>query len=153
MPKNFKSKSVQETIGFGKKIGRNLRKGDVIALCGELGSGKTVLTKGIAEGLGVKSSKYVNSPSFVILKEHNGRLPLYHFDIYRLDDISEFSTIDYAGYFYGKGVSVIEWADKIIGVLPKDFLRIDLAMEKEDRRKISLSPHGSRYKKLAEKLC
>ena len=94
------TKSEQETINFGKRLGSILRGSDVIALCGELGSGKTVLVKGIAEGLGVKSSRCVNSPSYVILKEYKGRLPLYHFDVYRLNDISEFATIDYTGYFY-----------------------------------------------------
>lgn len=152
MSRKFVSKSVKETINFGKRLGRILRKGDVVALCGELGSGKTILTKGIAEGLGVRSSKYVNSPTFVILKEHKGRIPLYHFDIYRLNNISEFSTVDYTAYFYGKGASVIEWADKIIELLPKDFLRIDMSVKKENERRISVSPHGRRYKKLMDKL-
>ena len=153
MAKNFVSKSEAETINFGKKLGRVLRKGHIIALCGELGSGKTVLTKGIARGLGVKSDKYVNSPSFVILKEHKGRLPLYHFDAYRLKNISEFSTVDYTKYFYGEGVCVIEWADKINRILPENFLKIKISAKKENERKISLLPHGKRYRDLAEKLC
>ena len=148
----FISKSVEETIDFGKSLGRLLRGGDVVALLGELGSGKTVLTKGIASGLGVKSSKYVNSPSFVILKEYNGKLPLYHFDIYRLNEASEFSTVGYTEYFYGKGVSVIEWADKIIEMLPKEFLKIKISMKKENERKISFSAYGKRYKKITERL-
>ena len=152
MAKSFVSKSERETVRFGKRLGKVLRRGDIIALCGELGSGKTVLTKGIAQGLGVKSNKCVNSPSFVILKEHKGRLPLYHFDIYRLNDISEFLTVDYAEYFYGRGVSVIEWADKIIEILPKEFLRIDLSVKKDNERKINILPHGERYKKLLVKL-
>ena len=152
MIKNFTSKSVAETVNFGKKLGRNLRGSDVIALCGELGSGKTVLTKGIALGLGVRAARDVNSPSYVILKEHKGRLPLYHFDIYRLNNVSQFSTVGYSEYFYGKGVSVIEWADKIIEVLPGDFLRIDLSVKGKNKRKISVSPRGRRYKDLAKKL-
>ena len=147
--KNFISKSMSETLRFGEKLGKALRRGDIIALCGELGSGKTVLTKGIAKGLGVRSSSQVNSPSFVIIKEYKGRLPLYHFDVYRLDDVSGFATIDYPGYFYGEGVSVIEWADKIISILPKDFLRIDMSVANRDERMISLLPRGGRYKKLA----
>lgn len=153
MAKHFTSQSVAETMNFGKKLGRVLRGGETIALCGQLGSGKTVLAKGIAEALGVKSSKYVNSPSFVILKEYKGRLPLYHFDIYRLNDISEFSTVDYTGYFYGKGVSVVEWADKIIELLPKEFLKIEMSVKGEKMRKISIVPHGKRYKKLLERVC
>lgn len=151
--KKIISRSERETVRFGERLGRALRAGDIIALCGELGSGKTVLTKGIAEGLGVKSSKYVNSPSFVILKEHKGRLPLYHFDIYRLGGISEFLTVGYAEYFYGRGVSVIEWADKIIEILPKEFLRVDLSVKTENERRISILPHGERYKKLSVELC
>jgi tRNA threonylcarbamoyladenosine biosynthesis protein TsaE len=152
MAKHFISKSEAETINLGKRLGATLHRGDIIALCGELGSGKTVLVKGIAKGLGIKSNKYVNSPSFVILKEYKGRLPLYHFDIYRLDDMSEFSTIGYTDYFYGGGISVIEWADKISGVLPRGFLRIDISITEEKTRKINIKPHGIRYEKLAEKL-
>lgn len=150
--KKFISKSKAETINFGKRLGRILRRGEIIALCGELGSGKTIVVKGIAEGLGVKSNKYVNSPSFVILKVYKGRLPLYHFDIYRLNNISEFLTVDYTEYFYGKGVSVIEWADKIIELLPKEFLRIDISIKGENERKINIAPYGRQYKRLAEKL-
>jgi tRNA threonylcarbamoyladenosine biosynthesis protein TsaE len=150
--KTFVSKSATETLRFGRRLGRTLRGGDIIALCGELGSGKTVLAKGIAGGLGVRSSNQVNSPSFVIIKEYKGRLPLYHFDVYRLDDVSGFVTIDYPGYFYGKGISVIEWGDKIISILPKDFLRIDMSVRGRNERGISLSPYGRRYKKLAEGL-
>lgn len=146
------SKSAQETINFGKRLGSILRRGDVVALCGELGSGKTVLVKGIAEGLGIRSDRYVNSPSFVILKEYKGRLPLYHFDVYRLNNISEFSTVDYTEYFYGKGVSVIEWADKVIELLPKEFLKIEMAVAGENERKIHILPYGERYKRLSEKL-
>lgn len=150
--KEIISRSVIDTKNFGKRLGRILRRGDIIALCGGLGSGKTVLVKGIAKGLGVKSHKYVNSPSFVILKEYKGRLPLFHFDIYRLDKLSEFSTVGYAEYFYGQGVSVIEWADKIIDILPKEFLRIDLSIQGENERKILIAPYGERYKILSEKL-
>ena len=151
--KKFVSKSVKETINFGKRLGRILHPGDIVALCGELGSGKTILTKGIAEGLGVKSSRYVNSPTFVILKEYKGRMPLYHFDIYRLNDVSEFSTVGYSEYFYGKGTSVIEWADKIIDILPKDFLKIEMSVKTENERRISITPYGRRYEEIRELLC
>ncbi|MEA3305983.1 MAG: tRNA (adenosine(37)-N6)-threonylcarbamoyltransferase complex ATPase subunit type 1 TsaE [Candidatus Omnitrophota bacterium] len=148
MVKKFISKSVTETMDFGKRLGRLLRIGDMVALNGELGSGKTVLTKGIAAGLGVKRINSVNSPSFVILKEHKGRIPLYHFDIYRLKDISEFSTVGWSEYFYEKGVSVIEWANKIKEALPKDILRIDMMINGKDERRFCIRAYGSRYKKL-----
>ncbi len=151
--KTVVSNSEKETRELGKRLGRVLQRGDIIALCGEMGSGKTVLTKGIAEGLGVKRAEYVNSPSFVILKEYKGRLPLYHFDIYRLDSPSAFLTVDYTRYFYGDGVSVVEWADKITGLLPKEFLRIDLSVKEKNVRNIRIYPRGRRYKNLLERIC
>ena len=151
MVKKFISKSVTETVSFGKKLGRLLRGNDIVALNGELGSGKTVLTKGIAAGLGVKRVNSVNSPSFVILKEHKGRIPLYHFDIYRLKDISEFSTVGCSEYFYEKGVSVIEWADKIEEALPKNILRIDITISGRDERRFCVTAYGGRYKRLLER--
>jgi tRNA threonylcarbamoyladenosine biosynthesis protein TsaE len=153
MLKKFVSKSEADTIKFGNNLGKVLRGGEILALCGELGSGKTSLVKGIAKGLGVKSNRHVNSPSFVILKEYEGRVPLYHFDIYRLDEAADFLTVDYAEYFYDKGVSVIEWADKIIDLLPKEFLRIDITMkENKNERAIKIAPHGKRYMELLKKL-
>ena len=107
------SKSVEDTIALGKALGKKLKVGSVVALVGDLGSGKTVFTKGIAQGLGVKNARYVNSPTFVIIKEYKGRVPLYHFDLYRLDHHSSFDEMNYEEYFYGPGVTVIEWADKI----------------------------------------
>src|SRR3989338_2386055 len=152
MTKNFISKSRQDTIDFGKRLGKNLKSGDVIALSGQLGSGKTVLTKGIAEGLGVKQSNYVNSQSFVILKEYKGRIPLYHFDVYRLEDICHFSTVGYGEYFYGKGVSVIEWADNVKEALPKEYLLIDIEISDKNERAITLKPYGKPYEILLEKI-
>jgi tRNA threonylcarbamoyladenosine biosynthesis protein TsaE len=153
MKKTFISKERQDTIDFGKRLGKNLKGGDVIALSGELGSGKTVLTKGIAEGLNVKQSTYVNSPSFVILKEYKGRIPLYHLDVYRLKDICEFSTVGYGEYFYNKGVSVIEWADKVKDALPKEYLGIDIKISDKNERRFEVKTYGKRYKELLGKLC
>ena len=146
------TKSEVDTRSLGKRLGRVMCKGDIVALCGELGSGKTVLTKGIAEGLDVKGAGYVNSPSFIILKEYKGRLPLYHFDIYRLDEASDFLTVDYAGFFYGDGVTVIEWADRIERLLPEEFLKIEMTVIGECERKIDIRPQGKRYKKMIGRL-
>lgn len=153
MSKHFISHSKAETVGFGRKLGKILRSGDVVALCGQLGSGKTVLTKGIAEGMGVVRSSCVNSPSFVILKEYKGRMPLYHFDVYKLNDICEFSTVGYGEYFYGNGVSVIEWADKIREALPKEHLLISIDIAGENERRLNIKTHGRRYEKLLRKSC
>jgi len=132
------SNSVDETIAIGEKLAKRLRKGDCVALVGNLGSGKTVLTKGIAKGLGVANAKYVNSPTFVIIKEYKGKLPLYHFDLYRLNGSSLIDTENFEEYFYGDGVTVIEWADKIRRLLPRKFIEIRLKVIGEDKRKINI---------------
>ncbi|MDR0852703.1 MAG: tRNA (adenosine(37)-N6)-threonylcarbamoyltransferase complex ATPase subunit type 1 TsaE [Clostridiales Family XIII bacterium] len=115
-----------EMNAYGRKLGRSLVPGTVIALVGDLGAGKTTLSKAIAEGLGV--TECVTSPTFTILCEYRtGRLPLFHFDVYRLDDPEEMENIGYEDYFYGNGVTIVEWADKIEELLPKDaiVIRID----------------------------
>jgi tRNA threonylcarbamoyladenosine biosynthesis protein TsaE len=132
------SKSIQETIGVGAKLGKSLRAGDVVALIGDLGAGKTVLTKGIAQGLGVKNVRYVNSPTFVIIKEYKGKLPLYHFDLYRLNKSSVIDVENFEEYFYGDGVTVVEWADKIRKLLPKRHVEVRLSVAGEGRRKIEI---------------
>jgi tRNA threonylcarbamoyladenosine biosynthesis protein TsaE len=149
---SFISKNRAETIKFGRKLGRLLKKGDVVALCGQLGSGKTVLVKGMASGLGVKEANCVNSPTFVILKEYKGRIPLYHFDVYRLNNICEFSTVGYGEYFYGNGVSVIEWADKVKEILPKEHLLINIDITGKNERKFVMKAHGKQYMKVLENL-
>ena len=132
------SKSVKETLCIGEKLAKRFKKGDFIALVGDLGAGKTVLTKGIAKGLGVKNARYVNSPTFVIIKEYKGRLPLYHFDLYRLDHPGMLDAENFEEYFYGDGVTVVEWADKIKGLLPKKRWEICMSVAGEDRRKIDI---------------
>lgn len=132
------SKSVKETISLGKKLASKLKKGSVVALVGDLGSGKTVFTKGIAEGLGVKNARYVNSPTFVIIKEYKGQLPLYHFDLYRLDYRTSLDEMNCEEYFYGDGVTVIEWADKMRKLLPKKYIEVRFSIAGEYSRKIEI---------------
>jgi len=132
------SHSVEETIEIGARLAKKLKRGDVVALVGDLGSGKTVLTKGIARGLGVKNERYVNSPTFVIIKEYKGRLPLYHFDLYRLNRSNVLDLEAYDEYFYGDGVSVIEWADKIRRSLPAKRIEVKLSVASEGKRRIEI---------------
>ena len=132
------SKSVEETIGIGESFAKCLKKGDCVALIGDLGAGKTVFTKGVAKGLGVKNARYVNSPTFVIIKEYEGKFPLYHFDLYRLDSHSGFDDMNYEEYFYGDGVTVIEWADKIKELLPDSYWEVSLRVIDEKRRDIRI---------------
>lgn len=115
----FESNSAEDTFAFGQKLGREAVPGEIICLDGDLGVGKTVFTQGFAAGLGIDD--YVNSPTFNIVKEYEGgRLPLYHFDVYRIGDPSEMEEIGYEDYFYGQGVSIIEWPGQIEALLPKE---------------------------------
>lgn len=108
-----------ETKKFATDVAQTLKKGDVIALVGDLGTGKTTLSKYIAEALGITET--ITSPTFTIVKEyHSGRLPLYHFDVYRVDDIEEMYRIGYEEYFYGEGVCIVEWADIVEEIIPED---------------------------------
>jgi len=138
------SNSVDETMKIGEKLAKSLKSGDIVALVGDLGSGKTVLTKGIAKGLGVKNAHYVNSPTFVIIKEYRGKMPLYHFDLYRLDKRSSLDEMSYDEYFYGSGVTVVEWADKIRELLPKKYWEVRLSVVGESERKIVIARKGNR---------
>lgn len=135
--KEFITKSAEETIFFGRKIGASLLPNDVIALTGNLGAGKTTLIQGIAEGLGVKD--YVTSPTFIIINEYQGRLPLYHFDLYRLAGISETEDLGVEEYFNREGVCVIEWAEKLSGTLPKNTETIEIKVLSENERELCLS--------------
>jgi tRNA threonylcarbamoyladenosine biosynthesis protein TsaE len=132
------SKSVEETIKIGERLAKKLKRGSCVALIGDLGSGKTVLTKGIAKGLGVKNARYVNSPTFVIIKEYKGKLPLYHLDLYRLNHSSVIDAEDFEEHFYGDGVSVVEWADKIRKLLPPKYIEVRLKVLGENRRRIDI---------------
>ncbi|MBI4335954.1 MAG: tRNA (adenosine(37)-N6)-threonylcarbamoyltransferase complex ATPase subunit type 1 TsaE [Candidatus Omnitrophica bacterium] len=125
--KTYVTRCREGTIELGARLAKGFKGGDVIALTGELGSGKTTLTKGIAKGLGVKAYRYVNSPSFVIIKEYQGKAPLYHFDVFRVDSLSEVDALGFEEYFYGNGVCVVEWADKIRNLLPNK--RIEIKIE------------------------
>jgi len=144
------SHSPKETLKLGKSIARFLNSGDIICLIGELGSGKTVLTKGIAQGLGIDKSK-VTSSSFILIREHlNGRLPLYHFDLYRLDEIKSISLLGIEEYIYGDGVTIIEWAQRLKSLIPKECLMIKLLYLPGSKRKIKFSSKGVGYKKIAK---
>jgi tRNA threonylcarbamoyladenosine biosynthesis protein TsaE len=150
--KIVETKSATETIELGKRLGKLLQAGDAVALTGNLGSGKTTLTQGLARGLGVKRKDYVTSPSFTLIKEHKGRIPIYHIDLYRIDNIKEIFNLGYEEYFYGEGVAIIEWADKIKKLLPREVLIINLEIIGENRRKIELVPKGKHYRDIVDKL-
>jgi len=136
--KEIISNNEKDTVKLGEHLAKGAKPGDFFALYGDLGSGKTVLTKGIAKGLGVKDPTHVNSPSFVLIKEYKGRLPLYHFDVYRLESGDILDTVAYEEYFYGKGVTVCEWADKIKGILPERRTDIKLFHMSAKKRRVQI---------------
>lgn len=148
----FKSVSVEETIRFGKKLGMLLAPGDVIALVGELGAGKTTLVKGIVQGLGITDKRIVKSPTFALVQKYEGRIPIYHFDAYRLEDAQEMLDIGSDEMIYGNGVAIVEWADKVSGCLPKEYLKITLTAVSENERNIEICGYGSRYGKMINSL-
>ena len=122
----------EETFALGKKIGEAIRPGTIISLVGDLGVGKTVFTQGVAKGLGIHEP--VNSPTFTIMQVYeNGRLPFYHFDVYRIGDIEEMDEIGYEDYFYGEGVCLVEWANLIEELLPEGVCQVKI--EKDLDRK------------------
>ncbi|MFK9094382.1 tRNA (adenosine(37)-N6)-threonylcarbamoyltransferase complex ATPase subunit type 1 TsaE [Bacillus salipaludis] len=138
----------EETSQFAAKLAHFLQPGDVIALEGDLGAGKTTFTKGLAKGLEIKRN--VNSPTFTIIKEYKGKLPLYHMDVYRVADA--FEDLGFDEYFEGDGVTVVEWAHLIEEQLPAERLTIYLYHEGQEQRKIALIPKGNRYEQLCKEI-
>ena len=135
------SNSPQETIEFGRRLGSRLKGGEVIALCGPLGSGKTHLIKGIAAGAGAENSgRRVNSPTFVIVNEYTGRFDIYHIDAYRLNSVSDFEMIGFDDFCRPDSVVLIEWADKIESALETiDYIRLELSHSGRTKRKIHIA--------------
>jgi tRNA threonylcarbamoyladenosine biosynthesis protein TsaE len=133
MNERFETYNPAETEAFGEKMGREAKAGQVYCLSGDLGVGKTVFTKGFAKGLDI--TEHVTSPTFTIINEYEGRLPLYHFDVYRVYDEDELFELGYEEYFYGEGVCVVEWADLIEDLLPPEtkLIRIEHGENPEER--------------------
>jgi len=143
-----KTNSEQETMQLAKKLALLLKAGDVITLEGDLGAGKTTFTKGLAQGLGVKRT--VSSPTFTIIKEYRGELPLYHMDVYRLEHSDE--DIGFEEYFHGNGITVIEWAQFIEEFLPAELLNINITYENENVRLFKFIAKSIHYKSVLNEL-
>ncbi len=137
--KVYESYSEESTVDFAKALGKNARQGEIYCLIGDLGVGKTVFSKGFAIGMGI--DEHITSPTFTIVHEYEGRLPLYHFDVYRISDEYEMDEIGYEEYFYGEGVCLIEWANIIPDIIPEfaAYITIEKDLEKGfDYRKITI---------------
>lgn len=149
--KTLEIHSLGEMESFGYRLGCLLEGGEVITLNGDLGAGKTSLTKAIAKGLGI--DEHITSPTFTIVNEYEGRLKLYHFDVYRLESPEEMYDLGYEEYFYSDGVSVVEWAEIIYSVLPEEKLELYIHRgESDEERTVKLVSYGKKYEKLVEEL-
>lgn len=140
---DFISHGEQQTIRLGVRLAAFLQPGDVLALTGELGTGKTRWAQGVCQGLNVTDT--VNSPTYTLVNEYRGRLPIYHIDLYRLAETAEALTFGLDDYLYGDGVTLIEWAERAAGFLPENYLSVELYHLEETRRRVVLRPYGDRF--------
>jgi tRNA threonylcarbamoyladenosine biosynthesis protein TsaE len=145
------SRSVKDTLHTGKLIARHLRESDIVCLFGDLGSGKTVFAKGIAEGLGIEKDKVI-SPTFVLIRRYTGKKVLFHFDLYRLSASGDIAGLGYEEYFYDNGISVIEWPERLGFLMPEEYLRVQLDIRDRCARQISLRGYGLRYQQMIEEI-
>lgn len=145
------SHSVSDTLKIGKLIAVNLRAADIICLFGELGCGKTVLTKGIALGLGIPKNRII-SPTFVFIRQHRGKIPFFHFDLYRVKNPREIINLGYEEYFYDEAVTVVEWADRLGCLTPQEYLKIELFLKANQGRELVITAIGKHYQELLSKI-
>jgi tRNA threonylcarbamoyladenosine biosynthesis protein TsaE len=151
---NITTYSPEETIHLGYCIGKRLSQGHIVALTGHLGAGKTWLSRGIGDGLGIQKHNHIHSPAFDLIHEHPGKIPMYHMDFYRLDNFSREDELWIEEYIYSKeGVCVIEWADKFMMDLLHNYLKINLKMNSSDTiRQINFHAVGNEYESILEKI-
>ena len=149
MIKNIYLNNDQETREIGFKLGKLLKPGSIVCLIGDLGAGKTTMTQSLAEALEVDD--YITSPTFTIVNQYEGKMPLYHFDVYRIGCSEEMYDIGFEEYINGDGVCIIEWANIIEDILPDEYLKIELNY-KDMGREMTLIPYGEEYEKIVEEL-
>jgi tRNA threonylcarbamoyladenosine biosynthesis protein TsaE len=137
---------------FGRRLAALLFPGAVIALVGPLGAGKTHLVRAVAEGLGIRDGRAVNSPTFVLIQEYDARLPIYHFDAYRLRAVQDFADLGVHEYFSGDGVCFVEWADRVEACLPAEYLRVTISITGETSRRFMVEGRGEPYTRLVQAL-
>ena len=154
MPKKLVllSQSQGETKNIGSKLGALLKAGDVVLLNGELGAGKTTIAKAIAKGLGIKTDRYVVSPSYAIINEYSAKIKIYHFDLYRIDHPDEFFELGADEYFQSDGVCLVEWGEKFADAMPKDRLEVLLEHIGTTQRRITIKAFGKGYNKITADL-
>jgi len=146
------SKSPRATMGLGKSLGKLVQGGEIIGLVGELGTGKTCFVRGFAAGAGVGRKAWVRSPTFTLINEYQGRLPVYHIDLYRVGQRAEIETLGLREYLYSTGVSLIEWFEYLPEAEVDGYLEVGIAHAGGAKRQITLTAHGERYEQIVGKL-
>lgn len=146
----FKTNNAGETEKLGRLIGEALRGGEIIAMTGDLGAGKTTMTKSLAKGLDI--DEHITSPTFTIVNEYEGRLKLFHFDVYRIGDVEEMYDLGFEEYIYSGGVCIIEWSNLIEEILPEDTINIQILYLDDNKRQIKISGKGKKFDNLEKEL-
>jgi tRNA threonylcarbamoyladenosine biosynthesis protein TsaE len=142
---NKLTKSAEETRNWGKRLGKLLQGGDIVGLTGELGGGKTTFVRGVAEGLEVGSEAWIRSPTFTLVNEYDGRLPVYHIDLYRISSASELEELNLREYLYSDGVSLIEWFEHMPAAEVDEWLGVHFEHANENEREMTFTAYGERY--------
>jgi tRNA threonylcarbamoyladenosine biosynthesis protein TsaE len=146
------TRSPRQTMNWGSRLGRLLKGGEIIALIGELGSGKTCFVRGVTQGLEVGKEAWIRSPTFTLINEYHGRLPVYHIDLYRVESRAQLEGLNLREYLYADGVSLIEWFEHLPADEVDEFLEVRVAYVDGNRRQLTFSPHGRRYEEIVEGL-
>jgi tRNA threonylcarbamoyladenosine biosynthesis protein TsaE len=144
--------SPRQTMNWGAKLGKLLQGGEIIALIGELGTGKTGFVRGVTQGLEVGSTAWIRSPTFTLINEYYGRLPVYHIDLYRVETRSQLEGLNLREYLYSDGVSLIEWFDHLPAGEVEEHLELRIAYANDQKRELTFTAHGERYEKMIEAL-
>ena len=146
----IKSYSEDETVSWGKILGWLLKAGDIVGLIGDLGAGKTYFVKGVADGLGIPEDQYVASPTFTLINEYRGRVTLYHFDLYRIQNEKEIEGLGYEEYLFGNGLVIIEWAEKMLRFLPEEHLLVEIERVNDKTRNFIFTGRGRWYSEIVK---
>ena len=146
------SRSAKKTRGWGSRLARLLHGGDIIGLIGELGAGKTCFVRGVSEGLEVSKNAWIRSPSFTLINEYQGRLPIYHIDLYRINSREETEGLNLREYLYGDGASLVEWFERLPADEVNEYLEVKLVYANGEKRELTFTAHGERYEQIIKGL-
>jgi tRNA threonylcarbamoyladenosine biosynthesis protein TsaE len=146
------TRSSRQTMSWAARLGKLLEGGEIIGLVGELGAGKTCFVRGVAQGLEVSKDTWVRSPTFTLINEYHGRLPVYHIDLYRVDSRDALEGLNLREYLYSAGVSLVEWFEKLPANEVDEYLELNILYADGNKRRLTFTPHGERYEKIIDGL-